>query len=188
MRFSLIIAATIIFFGLASQFSFAQNPPRPDAPPREQRDFWDKIYIGGNLGLQFGTYTVVDLEPQIGYRITDRLTSGIGITYIYSKYTDPTYNYTFKTNIYGGSLFTRFLVYESLFAQVEYEQLSLEAFDYFQQKATRIWVPAFFVGGGYRQQIGERSSFQFLILYDIIQDRNSPFINPVIRVGFGFGF
>jgi len=105
MRFKPFLFSATVFFLLISHGTFAQEPRATAQEPPRQQSGWDRIYIGGNFGLQFGNYTIVDLSPQIGYRITDRLTSGIGITYMYLKYTDPVYNFSYKTNIYGGSIF-----------------------------------------------------------------------------------
>lgn len=168
----------ILFLSFLYNLSFSQI----------KESFWEKVYIGGNFGLQFGNTTIVNIAPQFGYRITDKLSSGLGITYIYYKYKDPIYNYSFSTDIYGGSIFARYLIYQNLFAYSEYEQLSFEVYDYFQNNIKRQWIPAMFVGGGYSQPIGDRSFAQITLLYDIIQDRYSPYQNPIIRIGFGFGF
>jgi hypothetical protein len=166
--------------------AFSQQPP---PPPPSQQSFSDRIYVGGNFGLQFGTYyTLVDIAPLAGYKFTEKFSSGLGATYIYYKYKDPTYNFSFHTNVYGGSVFSRYFISDYIFAHAELEELSLETFDYFDQKVQRIWVPALFIGGGYQQPIGGHGFAQFLILYDVIQDLNSPYNNPVIRIGFGFGF
>ena len=42
------------------------------------------------------------------------------------------------------------------------------------------------IGGGYRQKIGQRSSVTFTVLWNINENINSPYTNPVIRVGFNF--
>src|SRR5260221_12855458 len=108
----------VIFFFSITIFGATAQPERPAIP--EQKSLWDKIYIGGTFGLQFGNNTFVDLAPQFGYRLTDRLMAGVGVTYIYYKYTDPYHVYpAFSSNVYGGNIFSRYLVWENLFAQVE---------------------------------------------------------------------
>jgi len=39
--------------------------------------------IGGGIGAQFGTITLVEVSPTIAYRVTDRFIPGIGLTYQY---------------------------------------------------------------------------------------------------------
>lgn len=156
--------------------------------PSMKEDFWDKVYFGGNFGLQFGNQTVIDINPLIGYRLTDKLSVGTSITYIYYKVTDPYNIYpTYSTNIYGASLFTRYFLLENIFAHVEGEVLNLEVPNYFLHRYERQNVFGFYVGGGYRQEIGDRSSLNIMLLYNLNQDRNSPYQNPIIRIGFGFG-
>lgn len=157
------------------------------APPNREK-FWDKVYFGGNFGLQFGDQTVIDINPLMGYRLTEKFSVGVSATYIYYRFKDPTNYYpTYSTNIYGGSVFTRYYFLENIFGQVEGELLNLEVPDYFLNRYVRTNVFGFYVGGGYRQPIGDRSSLNILLLYNLNEDRNSPYQNPIIRVGFGFG-
>src|ERR1700757_5078554 len=69
------------------------------APPRQRNPFWDRISIGGGLGLQFGTLTFVALSPLVSYRITNDLIVGLGPMYQYVDNEDPIYG--FKYSIYG---------------------------------------------------------------------------------------
>ena len=175
-----ILLIVILAFTLFSETS-AQAPPMKE-------DFWDKVYFGGNFGLQFGNQTLVDINPLMGYRLTEKLSVGVTATYIYYKVTDP-YNFypTYSTNIYGGSLFTRYFLLENIFAHVEREVLNLEVPNHFLHRYERQNVFGFYVGGGFRQEIGDRSSLNIMLLYNLNQDRNSPYQNPIIRIGFGFG-
>jgi hypothetical protein len=70
---------------------------------------------------------------------------------------------------------------------VEGEVLNLEVPNYFLQRYVRTNVFGLYVGGGYRQPLGENSSLNILLLYNLNQDRNSPYQNPIVRIGFGFG-
>ncbi len=154
----------------------------------KDQTFGERLYFGGNFGLQFGDQTVVDVNPLVGYRITEQLSVGVSATYIYYKFKDPYNIYpSYSTNIYGGSIFTRYYFLENIFAHVEGEVLSLEVPDYIRQRYVRQSVFGFYVGGGYRQPLGDRSSLNILLLYNLNEDRNSPYQNPIIRIGFGFG-
>jgi len=148
-----------------------------------------RLLYGGNLGLQFGTVTAIDLSPQIGYMVTDKLTPGVGITYQY--YSDNRISgYEFKTHIYGGRIYTSYEFIENFIAHIEYEALSLES-QYFKVNYTpndedRFWSHNLFVGGGYSQPIGRKGSVFILVLYNLNESINSPYTNPVVRVGFNF--
>ena len=64
---------------------------------QDKPSFKDRLFFGGGFGLTVGSVTHVDISPMVGYRITDRFSAGIGLSYQYYKY--PAYN--IKTSIYG---------------------------------------------------------------------------------------
>ena len=161
-------------------------------PPLVQRDpndgkqsFIDRLFFGGNVGLQFGTQTYIEIAPLIGYKVTEKLSTGVGLKYIYYRFKDDYSKYT--SNIYGGGPFVRYNIYEGLFLHAEYELLNLEVPDVYYTRYVRKNISSVFLGGGYRQMIGERSSLDFLLLYNINDTKDSPYINPIVRIGFGFG-
>jgi hypothetical protein len=51
-------------------------------------------------------------------------------------------------------------------------------------------VPFLFLGGGLSQQLGENSWMYVQILFDVLQDENSPYSSgePFYSIGFGVGF
>src|SRR5688572_2037774 len=93
---------------------------------KEKVPFKDRIFIGGSLGLQFGSATYIDVSPLVGYQISKKLQAGVGVTYIYYKVKDSNYNYEYETSIYGGRLFSRYYILDNLFAHGEYEILNME--------------------------------------------------------------
>src|SRR5688572_11858407 len=96
----LLLAFPLLLHGQEAQYS---------------ENFSDRLFFGGNFGLQFGSYTYVDISPMVGYKITERLAAGVGATYIYYSVDDHVYNLNYKTHIYGGSIFSRFRVTEQFF-------------------------------------------------------------------------
>ncbi len=152
-----------------------------------------RLFTGGNLGLQFGTYTVIDMSPIVGYYFTNKFSAGVGLIYQYYAFKDNVYPLNnFRTNIYGAKTFIRFYIIQSIFAHGEYEALNLET-QFFDPSNLRHQTPRFFVhsillGGGYRQAIGDYSSLNLMLLYNINETIDSPYRNPIIRVGFDIGF
>ena len=51
---------------------------RLEAQREEPASFMDKLFLGGNFGLQFGTVTNIEFSPLVGYHITNRLAGGVG--------------------------------------------------------------------------------------------------------------
>ncbi len=150
-------------------------------PPK--KDLSDKIFFGGNLGLQFGTVTFADISPLVGYRFTDKISAGVGITYQYYHYKDRYIN--FETNVYGGRVFGRYNFTESFFAHLEYEYLNLETFDF---PGKRIDVGSLLGGVGYMQHFGRNSGIMAMVLYNFTESAYTPYSNPIFRVGFVVGF
>ncbi|MCI5055141.1 MAG: hypothetical protein MRY83_03480 [Flavobacteriales bacterium] len=146
----------------------------------------DRVYFGGGVGAQFGTITLVNFSPIVGYKISDNLSAGVGATYQYLN--DRFYN--FQSSIFGGSVFGRYNVIPELFLHSEYEILNLKVFNPSIQDFGRVSTPAFLVGGGYNQRIGGRVGFSFMVLWNLLQTNTSfyPYRNPILRGGFSVGF
>ncbi|WP_209329868.1 hypothetical protein [Lunatimonas salinarum] len=154
-----------------------------DNPPLSER-----MYFGGNLSLQFGTITFIDVSPLAGVMITEKYSAGVGATYQY--FNDRFFNY--NSNIYGGRIFNRYNVLPRIFAHAEYETLNLEVANQLPNSndivLTRDWVPGFLVGAGYFSPFGNRGGMNFMLLYNLLHDNlRSPYREPyVVRVGFVF--
>jgi hypothetical protein len=151
------------------------------AAARAQPGFSDRLYFGGNVGFSFGRVTFAEVSPIVGYKITEKLSAGTGVTYIYFKSGD------FSTHIYGGRLFARYLISQSVFAHVEDELLSREIID-FKGERRRIDLNSVLVGGGFRQNISGRSFATIMVLFNLTPSIYSPYTNPIIRIGFNFGY
>lgn len=126
-----ILNSCIFFFCIGSLNAIAQDSSmtRRQAP---KKNFMDNVFIGGNLGLQFGTVTFADISPLVGYRFTKKISAGIGVTYQYYHYKDRYYD--FETNVYGGRVFGRYNFTDYLFGHLEYEYLNMEAFDFSRRR------------------------------------------------------
>jgi len=169
------------FFALNAFGQFQPVAPTEPTSINEKTPFRDRLFFGGGLGLQFGDITIIDVSPLVGVNITDALRGGIGFTYWYFEDSRP--GIEFNTTILGGRSFAQHDIYENIFAHLELELLNGE---FALQSETRT-ITSIFIGGGYRAMIGERSFFNALLLYNINDSVYSPYQNPVIRVGFGFG-
>ena len=148
---------------------------------QRKMNFRDRLVYGGGFGLQFGTYTNVEISPLVGLKITEDWIAGGGFSYqfISSRSQD------FSTSIYGPRIFTNYMLIGDFFIHLEYEGLSLESdlFSYIS-KNERFWVQSYLVGGGYRMKISHNGSVNIMLLYNLNESIYSPYSNPVIRVGF----
>ena len=155
----------------------------------------DRFFFGGNVSLMFGNITNIELSPLVGYHITPRLAAGTGIRFEFYK--DKGVYYPYQTTIYGGNIFSRYIIINNLgeginiglnagiFTQAEYEVLSLEK-QYFDPPYTadgRFLVHSVLVGGGIIQSFGRRSALLLTVLYNLNESARSPYSNPIIRLG-----
>ena len=176
---------------LATAWSQAQEVQETKTYPSARR-----IFFGGNIFLQLGTYTDIQLAPLVGYWLTPRLAAGAGVKYEYYKYLSS------GTNIYGGSVFTSFLVIKNLnnvldfihsnvgiMAHAEYEVLSMDN-RFFEipwiSTTGRFLEQNFYVGGGIRQPVGENGSVYMMILWNLNQNLSSFYSSPEFRIGVTF--
>lgn len=183
LKYLVFVVSILLFnFGAFSQAKEVSSRPSPTKVKKGFNSFdIENIVVGGNVGAQFGTITVINLNPTIGYKFTDNWLVGFGGTYLY--YEDQRYTPTFSTNIYGGSIFSQYYFLEYFTAHIEYEILNVDA----QFSTERVNVDALLVGGGYRSQIGANSFFNLMLLYNLIENVHYPYSNPIVRLGFGIG-
>jgi len=169
---------------LASKIVIGQNY---EEKPNPKGSFASHLFFGGGLGLQFGSMTLIEISPLVGYKITPKFSIGISPTYKYYHYNDyygP--NLDLKTNVFGGSIFSRYFIFENVFAHVEYEMLAYNT-EVPGYPTTRNQYNSFFVGGGYNQRIGGSSAMYILLLWNLNDTPDSPYVNPIVRVGFSVG-
>ena len=151
-----------------------------------------KLFIGGNLGLAFGTYTVVNVSPQIGYHFSPMFAAGVGVNYSYYGYTDLTYR-NYKQSYAGINVFGRVYPIRQFFIQAQpevnyiwgsetYSGNGLDQTQY--NKIPTQFVPSLLLGGGAAIPAG-KGAIVISVLYDVIQNFWSPYRNQAV---YGFGY
>lgn len=156
--------------------------------------FRERLFFGGDFWLSLGNSTYINISPVIGYRLTDRFSTGLGPVFLYENYK----YYKYETTTYGGKGFISYSLIPSLkdfipinlgdlILYAENEVLSEELFivsstGYLEKTGKRETIDVFLAGGGIRQPIGPKASINFLILWDFTQH----YQNPIIRFGFNF--
>jgi hypothetical protein len=154
-----------------------------------QEKLADRIYFGGGFGFSANSnQTNVSLSPQVGYKITERYSAGIGITYQYVALKQ----YDISISNYGWSLFNRFNVTQQFFGYAEFERLSFEYFTSFTpERKERSAYNSLLIGAGYSEQLSRSASFSLMALYNVLYDAvdsPQPYNSPwVFRAGIGLG-
>jgi hypothetical protein len=179
---------TFLIFNFSISAFYAQRA-REEAPPLRER-----IFFGGNFGLQFGSITDIQVSPVVGLWLLPRLAVAAGPDYRYYK---DRYD---RTSIYGGKTYMQFVIIRDLstvlplgtntgvFFHIEDELLSLKSS--FWKKppvfSDRFYVNTVLAGGGISQQLGQRASMNFVVLWALNDSGYGVYSDPEIRISFTF--
>lgn len=189
----------VLFIGL---ISYAQNnspdSTKTNQPQQEvQQSQPSKWYYGGTVGFNFwGDYFYLSVNPLIGYQVSPKFSVGGKVQYAYindSRY-DPL---ELTSHNYGAGIFARFRPIYQVYLHAEFDYASYENYTVYTPlvgqpyaESERNWVPFLLLGGGFVQRVGPNASVYVEVLFDVIQDENSPYEDwdPIISVGGGVGF
>ena len=147
-----------------------------------------KVYWGGQLGLSFGSYFRIAVIPMVAYKVSPKFHVGGKIGYAYTE--DKRYeNATITSHNYGGSVFSRYLIVRGLYAHAEFVYWSYK-YQTENLEGERTWVPFLLLGGGYIQPVSRTTSVFIEVLWDVLQDENSPYdaSDPWVSIGVSVGF
>jgi hypothetical protein len=178
----------VIFFLIStSSVLFAQRN-REEPPPLKER-----LFYGGNFGLQLGSITDIQFSPVIGLWVLPRLNVAVGPDYRFYKFLG------IKTHIYGGKAYTEFILLRNInsvipigantniILHLEDELLSLESAFFKPYTRGRFYQNTILGGGGLSQAIGRRSSLNIVALWSLNEaDVYGLYGNPEIRFSFIF--
>jgi hypothetical protein len=160
-------------------------PPPPPPPPASKPPLSERIYYGGSVTLSFGSSTTrIGFFPMVAYKLTPRLSLGGELGYEYVDYDNP----NFSAHNYGGGVFSRFRIAPPIYAHAEFKAVSYDIPDV-SGNSSRETVPFLLVGGGFIKSVGPRTSAYAQVLFDLLQDENSPYgWDPIFEIGVGVGF
>jgi hypothetical protein len=162
--------------------------PATAPPPAEpaKKPLGERVYYGGSVILSFGgDVTRIGIYPMIAYKFTPKLSLGAEVGYEWLKFDD----FDETANNYGASIFTRYRIVPRVYAHAEYQMVNYEIFTS-ATTSERDWVPFLLLGGGYSQPMGTNAWAYVEVLFDVLNDNNSPYEDgePFISVGVGVGF
>ena len=163
---------------------------------QEHADMYTKLFIYTGAGLGYSSYNGygqfnVSVSPAIGYRLTDRIAVGPGISYAYSNYSFGQGNPNIGTSNFGVKLFGQAIVYKQFFIHAEYEVTNAQLLEidnngYITGRTVTQRVETPLAGVGYRSQFSARAAADIVVLYNFKDNYNSLYPNPVIRFNFLF--
>jgi hypothetical protein len=172
-----------------------------DEEPEEKKGFQkDKLFIGGNFGLTFGDYTLINISPQLGYRFNKTLAAGVGINAQYISYKQRDYYtndplYKSSRGVGGLNIFGRVYPIQNIMLQVQPELNYVFGKEvYFQPPPKQEYnlnaeiVPSLLLGGGAVLPAG-KGALIASVFYDVLQKDNNPYgRRPIYNFGYNISF
>ncbi|HPE86996.1 MAG TPA: hypothetical protein PLS41_06710, partial [Bacteroidales bacterium] len=119
----------------------------------------------------------------VRYEPVKNLYTGMGFTYIF--YRNNYYSPAWTTHIFGGSLYIRYLLFQKILLQGEYQWLNYDGLDDFTLENIRKTVPGYLAGIGYRQWFSAKKYGDFFLLWNFNATADYPISNPSVRITIG---
>jgi opacity protein-like surface antigen len=138
-----------------------------------------QVFTGGNVSVSYENGLYADIAPVIGYQL-DKARAGVSPILSY-KVSGSLSNFS-----YGGRIFGQYNVYQGAFAHAEFQALNAGISTLLTdgtRSKDRKWAFSLPVGAGYEYKISDKAKLQVSVLYDLLQDKNTPAGKPVVRGG-----
>ena len=180
-----IILSAILISGMASVV-IAQD----EKEEKEKGFKKENLFTGGSVTVSFFTGgTILGANPMFGYKLADWVDAGLVFNYTYQGRRDYIYiNDKLRQNVFGPGLFTRLYPVRFLFlqGQVEHNFTSVKyTYPYGLVEKYKTDANSILVGAGIAQgrQRGSNSFFYLSVLFDVLKNPHSPYVNNVYNSG-----
>lgn len=150
-----------------------------------------RIYVGGELSLNFGNQLYLYMAPLAGYEIYKGFSAGVQTMYQLRRafFTNGS---TITSHAFGGGVFARYRppFFPYVMAQTEFSLYNVENLNTLYN-GDRTTIPSVMTGLGYSGGFG-RSYFYILLLYDFVDNPSMPlprfFGNLPLYIRYGMVF
>lgn len=185
-------AALIFFLGILSIRLCAQTADSTKAGGFQKRN----LFVGGSLGLSVGTFTYLGINPLLGYRLNEVFAAGLALNAQYdaTRYYQANNSLSERDHygLLGLGVFGRIYPIPDLFIHVQPEwDASFGKSIYYDGSPSRRYqaqTASLLLGGGYSRPVGRNSAATLMLLYDVLQNPDSPYGNqPLLRAGIDIG-
>ncbi len=140
--------------------------------------------------LQFQKQQWIDLfvVPQIGYKISGRISAGIGATFRLRGTVADSFRVRTNNMVLGPKIYIQGVIKNGFFLRAEYEQIYAQPVSKDNLTLPYVKQSGFFIGTGKRFNISPRWKGTVQALYNLSYDkRKTPYANPInFRLGFYF--
>jgi len=181
---NITITVFILLFSVSLCAQEAVNTGGGSAPAKPSRWFFE-----GTLSLSFGTVSHIGITPSVGYKVVPTFHTGATLSYYHGW--DETYpeNKT-QSNLFGGSIFGRWVPIKEFFMQIEPAVYSYKVFNNTTTNEVK-GVPFIFLGLGFNYYLNPKVFLTFLAKVDVLKSDDSPYKDewhPFFNTGVGFSF
>jgi hypothetical protein len=170
-----------------SELTSLEDVPKRKPNEMKGKPFIERIVPGITLQIQSGERVLLDYSPVIGYRISGRLTAGLGWNERVGI--GKKVKFTLADRIYGPRTFVDFKWKKGFSFRADAEQMFTyvpPTFGSTSDPNRHDWVWSVFLGMKKEYQFIKSVKGNFQFLYNIYDDRNSsPYVNRLnVRIGF----
>jgi hypothetical protein len=166
------------FFIFFSCFLFCFHPGR--SQDNSSKSDISRISPGINYHLQISHF---DFAPVIYYKIREKIYTGGGINYLYHFRNSQRKG----KSSFGVNVFTRVFLHPNIFTHAEYLYADVAYLNQLVYEYYRVRKGDFFLGGGYRQPITEKTDAYLMILVNPNRTNESPYKNLILfKAGLSF--
>ena len=221
MKRLLILSALVLFMfsGFNAEAQIGQrrsynqrNRNKEDSKDTsDKKTFFEHLTFGGNATAFFGSTTLVEIMPLVGYKVNDKLQIGLGPSYAFRNYMTAVDNsavpvdaYTIVKNnsVFGGRVYIHYNFYRNFFVRGEIEELDIQYGKNLalvpdpnnqggyiaEYNLSRRFVPATLIGGGIKNPMGPHSFAYVSVMYDLTYNVLYSYYPSPIRLAVGFMF
>jgi hypothetical protein len=174
-------------------------------PQQSTAQYWNpdkssRFFVGGSIGLQFGSITNIEVAPMGGLNLLPRWNTGLSFVY---NYINNTLFNNYKTSILGGRTFTEVVILnnigkyipinliDNIYLHGEYEILRYEG-DYYNllsgNSSNQHFVESINAGAGFGVPMGGNNTLKVSFLYNVTENEYYPYANPMIRLDLSIYF
>lgn len=145
----------------------------------------ENLFIGGSVTASFFTGgTILGASPMVGYQLANWVDAGIVLNYTYQGRRDYIqFNDKIRQHVYGPGIFGRIYPANFLFFQGQFEH-NFTNVKYIYAGTTQknnADANSFLVGAGIAEgrQKGSNTFYYISLLFDVLKNKNSPYVNNV---------
>lgn len=165
--------------------------PKRRYNPMRDRTLRERMLPGVSVEIQTKTNFLLDVNPYLGYRLTERWIIGLGWNErVASNFNKGNY-FIDEYRVYGSRFFAQFRVGSKLTLRAELEQMNTFVKPSLSQpmdQPRRDWVWSYFVGIKQDFRISKKVNGNAQLLYNVYDPRRESPYSDRISLRFGFEF